>query len=107
DGRFSFTRLAASGWHSAALDPSQAATGHFGVPEHLGEVRQMQHRARPPRDHRDAAARFRLLADIEPWPNLRHHFQRLAARHEELAAAGSCVVAPGNTGKLAPTIRAR
>jgi hypothetical protein len=47
----------------------------------------MQQRARPPVDHREAAARFRLLADIEPWPNLRRHFSRLAAQHEELAAA--------------------
>jgi hypothetical protein len=46
----------------------------------------MQHRSRPPLDHREAAARFRLLADIEPWPNLRQHFRRLAAQHEELAA---------------------
>jgi hypothetical protein len=47
----------------------------------------MQPRARPPVDHREAAARFRLLADIEPWPNLHRHFSRLAAQHEELAAA--------------------
>jgi len=50
----------------------------------------MQHRARPPLDHREAAARFRLLADIEPWPSLRQHFKRLAAQHEELAADQNC-----------------
>ena len=35
--------------------------------------------------HRDAAARFRLLADIEPFPNRRRQFKGLAAEHEELA----------------------
>jgi hypothetical protein len=34
-------------------------------------------------DHREAAVRFRLLADIEPFPNLRQHFRRLAAQHDE------------------------
>ena len=46
----------------------------------------MARRARPPLDHREAAARFRLLADIEPWPNLRQHFRRLAAEHGEATA---------------------
>jgi hypothetical protein len=46
----------------------------------------MQQRTRPPLDHREAAARFRLLADIEPWPILYQQFRRLAAHHEELAA---------------------
>jgi hypothetical protein len=46
----------------------------------------MQHRARPPLDHREAAARFRLLADIEPLPNVRQHFRRLAAEHDEATA---------------------
>jgi hypothetical protein len=50
----------------------------------------MQHRTRVPLDHREAAARFRLLADIEPWPSLRQHFKRLAAQHEELAADQNC-----------------
>jgi len=45
----------------------------------------MQHRARPPLDHREAAARFRLLADIEPWPPLRQHFRQLAAHYDEAA----------------------
>ena len=45
----------------------------------------MQRRAGSPEYHRDAAARFRLLADIEPWPNLHRHFRQLAAQHEELA----------------------
>ena len=48
----------------------------------------MQHRARPPLDHREAAARFRLLADIEPWPNLRRRFRRLAAQYDEAADLG-------------------
>ena len=47
----------------------------------------MQDRARPREYHRDAASRFRLLADIEPWPNLHRHFRQLAAQHEELAAS--------------------
>jgi hypothetical protein len=46
----------------------------------------MQQRARPPLDHRKAAARFRLLADIEPLPNVRQHFRRLAAQHDEATA---------------------
>ena len=46
----------------------------------------MQDRARPREYHRDAASRFRLLADIEPWPHLYRHFRRLASLHEELAA---------------------
>jgi hypothetical protein len=49
--------------------------------------RHIQPRALPPVDHREAAARFRLLADIEPWPNFHRHFSRLATQHEELAAA--------------------
>jgi hypothetical protein len=37
-------------------------------------------------DHREAASRFRLLADIEPLPNVRQHFRQLAAEHDEAAA---------------------
>jgi hypothetical protein len=47
----------------------------------------MQHRSRPPLDHREAAARFRLLADIEPYPAFRKQFTRLADQHEEAARA--------------------
>jgi len=37
-------------------------------------------------DHRDAAAEFRALADIEPSDSLRQRLQRLAERHDGLAA---------------------
>jgi hypothetical protein len=38
-------------------------------------------------DHyRKMAARFRLMADIEPLASLRRHLRRLAAQHDEIAA---------------------
>ena len=37
-------------------------------------------------DHREVAAEFRALADIEPSDSLRHRLQRLAERHDGLAA---------------------
>jgi hypothetical protein len=46
----------------------------------------MQYRAGTPEYHRDAAERFRLLADIELLIVLRRDFRRLAAEHEELAS---------------------
>jgi hypothetical protein len=46
----------------------------------------MRHQAQPPEYYHDAAERFRLLADIEPWPGLRRQFRRLAAQHEQWAA---------------------
>lgn len=46
----------------------------------------MQYRAGTPEYHRDAAERFRLLADIELLMVLRRNFRRLAAEHEELAS---------------------
>ena len=36
-------------------------------------------------DHRQAAAEFRALADIEPSDSLRQRLQRLAERHDGLA----------------------
>ena len=36
--------------------------------------------------HRDIAAQFRTLADIEPSGSLRQRLQRLAKRHDGLAA---------------------
>jgi hypothetical protein len=44
-----------------------------------------QHRALRQMDHREPAARFGLLADIEPWPSLRQHFRRLAAQYADAA----------------------
>ena len=35
---------------------------------------------------RDIAAEFRVLAELEPVASLRRHLERLAARHDELAA---------------------
>jgi len=61
----------------------------------VGEKLHMQHRARPPLDHREAAARFRLLADIEPWPPLRQHFRQLAAHYDEAARLESDPKAAG------------
>jgi hypothetical protein len=37
-------------------------------------------------NHRDVAAQFRSLAAIEPLPSLRDRLQRIAERHDELAA---------------------
>jgi len=37
-------------------------------------------------DHRDVAAQFRSLAAIEPSDSLRQYLQRIAQRHDELAA---------------------
>lgn len=37
-------------------------------------------------DHREVAAQFRALAEIEPSDSLRWHLQRLAERHDGLAA---------------------
>ena len=37
-------------------------------------------------DHREVAAEFRALADIEPSDRLRLRLQRLAERHDGLAA---------------------
>jgi hypothetical protein len=37
-------------------------------------------------DHREVAAEFRALADIEPSDSLRQRLQRLAERHDGLAA---------------------
>ena len=45
----------------------------------------MRYRAGTPEYHRDAAERFRLLADIELLTGLRRNLRRLAAEHEELA----------------------
>jgi hypothetical protein len=36
--------------------------------------------------HRDAAERFRLLANIEIFPDLRRQFRRRATQHEQWAA---------------------
>jgi hypothetical protein len=36
---------------------------------------------------RDAASRFQLLADIEPWPHLRQQYDELAAQYRARAAA--------------------
>jgi len=36
--------------------------------------------------HRDVAAQFRSLAAIEPSDSLREHLQRIAQRHDNLAA---------------------
>ena len=36
--------------------------------------------------HREVAAQFRSLAAIEPSDSLRQHLQRIAERHDELAA---------------------
>jgi hypothetical protein len=36
---------------------------------------------------REAAARFQLLADIEPWPSLRKQYGELAAQYRDRAAA--------------------
>jgi len=36
--------------------------------------------------HRDVAAQFRSLAAIEPSDSLRQYLQRIAQRHDELAA---------------------
>src|SRR5712671_3070858 len=44
------------------------------LPSTLGETFRMQHRSRPPLDHWEAAARFRLLAEIEPYPTFRQRF---------------------------------
>jgi hypothetical protein len=50
--------------------------------------RGMEHAARLRLEyHRDRAAHFRSLAEIEPVPSLRRHLHRLAAQHEELAAS--------------------
>jgi hypothetical protein len=38
------------------------------------------------RSCREVAAHFRSLADIEPAESLRRQLQRLAARHDQLAA---------------------
>ena len=46
----------------------------------------MRQRAHSPEYYRDAAERFRLLADIEPWPALRRHFRRNSAQYEQWAA---------------------
>jgi hypothetical protein len=54
-------------------------------------------------DHREAAARFRLLADIEPLPNVRQHFRRLAAEHDE--AAGDFGERKCSDPRLAPKRR--
>ena len=37
-------------------------------------------------NHRDVAAQFLSLAAIEPSPSLRERLERIAERHEELAA---------------------
>lgn len=36
--------------------------------------------------YRDAAARFQLLADIEPWPDLRVRYRQLAAQYRARVA---------------------
>ncbi|MBV9015026.1 MAG: hypothetical protein JO213_01195 [Alphaproteobacteria bacterium] len=36
---------------------------------------------------RDAAARFQLLADIEPWPSLRKQYSDSAAQYRAQAVA--------------------
>ena len=36
---------------------------------------------------RDAASRYQLLADIEPWPSLRKQYGELAAQYRAEAAA--------------------
>ena len=47
----------------------------------------MQNGARPRARHqRDMAAEFRLLAEVEPVASLRRQLERLAARHDQLAA---------------------
>jgi hypothetical protein len=53
--------------------------------------------------HRDAAARFHLLADIEPFPSRRQEFRGLAAQHEELAAGESGQQSDGRDGHVLMT----
>jgi hypothetical protein len=50
-----------------------------------GEELQMRIPVVPAEYHRDAAERFRLLADIEIFPDLRRQFRRRAAQHEQWA----------------------
>jgi hypothetical protein len=44
--------------------------------------------------HRDVAAQFRALADIEPSDSLRERLHRLAERHDGLAAGSEARQAP-------------
>ena len=47
----------------------------------------MQDGARPRAQYqRDMAAEFRLLAEVEPVASLRRQLERLASRHDQLAA---------------------
>jgi hypothetical protein len=49
--------------------------------------KNMQDGARLRAQHRrEVAAHFRSLADVEPAASLRRQLQRLAARHDQLAA---------------------
>ena len=49
--------------------------------------KNMQDGARLRAQHcREVAAHFRSLADVEPAESLRRQLQRLAARHDQLAA---------------------
>ena len=50
-----------------------------------GEELQMRIPVIPAEYHRDAAERFRLLADIEIFPDLRRQFRRRSAQHEQWA----------------------
>jgi hypothetical protein len=46
----------------------------------------IEHSARMQAEHyRKVAARFRLMADIEPLASVRRHLRWLAAQHDELA----------------------
>jgi hypothetical protein len=54
--------------------------------------------------HRDTAAQFRALADIEPSDSLRQRLQRLAERHDGLAADLGPNQAHDQTGILSPSV---
>jgi hypothetical protein len=58
-------------------------------------------------DHREAAARFRLLADIEPLPNVRQHFRQLAAQHDEATAGLGSEGHPSHSSHSADAQRSR
>jgi hypothetical protein len=54
--------------------------------------------------HRDMAAQFRALAHIEPSDSLRQRLQRLAERHDGLAADLRANQADDQTDILSPSV---
>jgi hypothetical protein len=63
-----------------------SSPGSSGVMRDVVSPDYNEHSARVQADHyREIAARFRLMADIEPLASVRRHLRWLAAQHDELA----------------------